>query len=139
MDIYHIHHIVPKHSGGSDDPENLVKLTIEEHAEAHKKLWEEHGMIEDLWAFQLLSNQITFKEGFQKLLTKNAYDTHQKQRENKTGLYDSAMQSKKGKLGAKASNLGKINNPNYIKLSCIGCQKCTSLPTFKGWHLKNCF
>ena len=35
--IYHNHHILPKHMGGTDDPENIIKLTIEEHAEAHKK------------------------------------------------------------------------------------------------------
>ena len=43
--IYHVHHIVPRHMGGTDDPSNLIKLTIEEHAEAHKKLWEKHGNI----------------------------------------------------------------------------------------------
>ena len=36
--IYHIHHIIPKHLGGTDDPSNLIKLTIEEHAEAHRIL-----------------------------------------------------------------------------------------------------
>ena len=25
----HKHHIVPKHMGGSDNPENLIELTIE--------------------------------------------------------------------------------------------------------------
>lgn len=33
----HLHHIIPKHMGESDDPDNLVELSIEEHAEAHKK------------------------------------------------------------------------------------------------------
>lgn len=28
--IYHKHHIVPRHMGGSDDSSNLIKLTIEE-------------------------------------------------------------------------------------------------------------
>ena len=27
-----MHHIIPKHAGGTDVRENLVKLTIEEHA-----------------------------------------------------------------------------------------------------------
>lgn len=57
MSIYHKHHIVPKHMGGTDDEENLIKLTIEEHAEAHQKLYEEYGKKEDLVAWKALSGQ----------------------------------------------------------------------------------
>lgn len=39
----HIHHIIPKHMGGSDDPANLTELSVEEHAEAHRLLYEQHG------------------------------------------------------------------------------------------------
>lgn len=49
--IYHKHHIIPKHMGGSDEESNLVELTIEEHAEAHKKLYEEYGKMEDKLAW----------------------------------------------------------------------------------------
>jgi len=62
MPIYHKHHIVPKHMGGSDDPSNLVELTIEEHAEAHLRLWEEHGIEYDLIAYRCLSGQISLSE-----------------------------------------------------------------------------
>lgn len=62
MTIYHNHHIIPRHMGGTDDPSNLVKLTIEEHAEAHKKLWEEHGRWQDKIAWQTLSGQKTNAE-----------------------------------------------------------------------------
>ena len=48
--------------GGTDDPSNLVDLTVEEHAEAHKKLWEEHGHQEDYLAWKGLSGQIPSKE-----------------------------------------------------------------------------
>jgi hypothetical protein len=58
MTIYHTHHIVPKHMGGTDDPSNLVKLTVEEHAEAHRKLWEEHGRWQDKLAWQGLAGLI---------------------------------------------------------------------------------
>jgi hypothetical protein len=37
--------------GGADDPSNLVYLTVEEHALAHKKLWETYGKIEDKLAW----------------------------------------------------------------------------------------
>ena len=60
--IYHYHHIIPKHMGGTDDLSNLVKLTIAEHAEAHKKLFEEHGSKFDYIAYMALSNQIGKEE-----------------------------------------------------------------------------
>jgi hypothetical protein len=59
MANYHLHHIIPKHMGGSDDPSNLIKLTIEEHALAHKDLYDQHGKIEDLIAYRMLSGQIS--------------------------------------------------------------------------------
>lgn len=54
MTIYHKHHIIPKHMGGSDDPSNLIELTIEEHAEAHRKLFEQHGRWQDELAWKAL-------------------------------------------------------------------------------------
>ena len=60
--IYHFHHIVPKHIGGTDDPSNLIRLSIEEHAEAHRKLYEEHGRWQDKVAWKSLSGQITCAE-----------------------------------------------------------------------------
>lgn len=53
--IYHKHHIVPRHMGGTDDPSNLIELTIEEHAEAHRLLWEQHGKLEDKLAWKMLA------------------------------------------------------------------------------------
>ena len=58
----HIHHIVPRHMGGGDEPENLIELTVEEHALAHKKLWEEHGKEEDRIAWYALSGQMSMSE-----------------------------------------------------------------------------
>lgn len=58
----HLHHIIPKHMGGSDDSSNLVELTVEEHALAHKLLWEEHGRWQDELAWKTLSGQITNAE-----------------------------------------------------------------------------
>lgn len=56
--IKHKHHIIPRHMGGTDDPSNLIELTIEEHAEAHRLLYEKHGRIEDRLAWMGLSGQI---------------------------------------------------------------------------------
>jgi hypothetical protein len=60
--IKHKHHIIPKHAGGTDDPSNLIELTIEEHAEAHRLLFEEHGRYQDKIAWKMLSGQISVAE-----------------------------------------------------------------------------
>ena len=70
MTIYtHKHHIIPKHMGGTDDPSNLIVLTIEEHAQAHLDLYNEHGYTQDLVAHRMLLGQINKAEAI-KLLQK---------------------------------------------------------------------
>ena len=63
----HKHHIIPRHAGGTDNPENIVELTIEEHAEAHRKLYEEHGRWQDMLAWKGLSGQIGKDELIQEM------------------------------------------------------------------------
>lgn len=65
----HKHHIVPKHCGGSDDATNLVELTPEEHAEAHRKLYEEFGHWQDYLAWQGLAKLSTNKEHIKLVLS----------------------------------------------------------------------
>lgn len=60
--MYHRHHVVPKHMGGSNDPDNIVLVTVEEHALAHKRLYEEHGHWQDYIAWKSLSGQMTMEE-----------------------------------------------------------------------------
>ena len=43
----HKHHIIPKHAGGTDEPSNFVELTVAEHAEEHRRLYEQHGKVQD--------------------------------------------------------------------------------------------
>ena len=71
MPIYHKHHIIPKHMGGTDDPSNLVQVTIEQHANLHKQLWEDLGCEEDRIAWLCLSGQISNAEAIL-LAIKNA-------------------------------------------------------------------
>lgn len=72
MSIYHKHHIVPRHMGGSDDPSNLVELTIEEHAEAHRKLFEQYGHWQDEVAWKGLAKMIDHQE----VITEVIRNTH---------------------------------------------------------------
>ena len=48
--------------GGSDDPSNIVSLTVEEHANAHKELWEKYNHKEDWIAWKGLSGCISGSE-----------------------------------------------------------------------------
>jgi hypothetical protein len=64
----HKHHIIPKHMGGDDSKENLIELSIEEHALEHKKLWEMHGHQEDYLAWQGLSGLMAKEELVRELL-----------------------------------------------------------------------
>jgi hypothetical protein len=56
--VTHKHHIIPRHTGGTDDPSNLIELTVEEHIEAHKELFENHNQWQDYVAWKALSGCI---------------------------------------------------------------------------------
>lgn len=60
--LTHIHHIIPKYLGGTDDPSNLVELTVEQHAEAHRLLYEQHGNWQDHLAWKALSGHLGKEE-----------------------------------------------------------------------------
>ena len=114
MAIYHIHHIVPRHMGGTDDPSNLIKLTVEEHAEAHKKLWEENGNVGDYIAYKALSGQISVNDA-----SKAAW----------------ILGSYKGGYASKPKGIPPVNK---ILLYCVGCRKRVKLSRLISCHTK-CF
>jgi hypothetical protein len=57
----HEHHIVPKHSGGSNDESNLTYLTISEHILAHFMLWKIYKNTNDLRAMKMLGAKLSTK------------------------------------------------------------------------------
>ena len=102
MPIYHKHHIIPKHAGGTDDPSNLILLTIEEHAEAHRKLYEEHGRWQDRCAWLFLSKQISIGEAI-KMVQSLSNKGERNDMYGKTGPLN-PIYGKRGKL---SPNFGK--------------------------------
>lgn len=60
--IWHKHHIIPKHFNGTNDDFNLIKVTSQEHAEIHKKLFEKYNHKEDWLAWQGLSGFLAKEE-----------------------------------------------------------------------------
>jgi hypothetical protein len=113
--------------GGTNDPSNLIELTVEEHAEAHRILYEKYGKEEDKIAWQCLSGQITNAEAII-LAVKNA-NTGRKMffsEEHKRKLSESRKKQKPPRLGMKASEetkkkmsearKKKWQDPEYQKL-----------------------
>jgi len=63
----HKHHIIPKHMGGSDDPSNIIELSVEEHAAAHKYLYEKYGKLQDKLAWYGLLGILSKEEILEEL------------------------------------------------------------------------
>jgi hypothetical protein len=65
----HKHHIIPKHMGGSNDPSNLVEVTVTQHAMFHFcnfQLWKKE---EDKFAWLGLVGYLPKKELVSKLIS----------------------------------------------------------------------
>ena len=60
----HRHHIIPLHAGGTDESLNIEYLTIPEHAEAHRILFETHGRWQDKIAWQGLAGILMGDEAY---------------------------------------------------------------------------
>ena len=65
----HKHHIIPRHMGGTDSPENLYECSVEEHAELHFALYLEHGRWEDYMAALGLAGIIGHEEVRRKVIS----------------------------------------------------------------------
>lgn len=103
----HKHHIVPKHIGGSDDLSNLIELTVEEHAEAHRVLYEQCGRWQDKIAWLALSGRIGKEEAIK-----------ESQRLANTGENNPLRRSPEARLKHKKSLTGrKLSDYHREKIS----------------------
>lgn len=107
--------------GGSDDPSNIVRLTIEEHVQAHKELYEKHGNEYDRIAFLALSgileNQdiilLTLKEAGRQTGIKNKGKFKGRTAPNKDSKMSEDQKQKISKT-RKERNLG-TESAKYLK------------------------
>jgi len=148
--IYHTHHIIPRYMGGSDDPSNLVKLTIEEHAEAHRKLYEEHGRTQDKLAWKALLGQSKSAEwisersrlGGQKSSTKGIPKSieHKKRiSESKKGKARPEFSGNKHPMFGSKEQSNRANKLNDTILTCPHCRHTQkNVGNMNRWHFDNC-
>ena len=111
--ITHKHHIIPRHAGGGDAPTNIVVLTIPEHAEAHKKLYEEHGRWQDEVAWLSLSGQISGAEAIKEAQIKGNLGS--KRRVGYVMPEETKRKISKSNTGKKATEEHRINNSDAHK------------------------
>ena len=110
----HKHHIIPRHMGGKDSEGNIEYLTVEEHAEAHRKLYEEHGRWQDKLAWQGLSGMIG-KEEIMEEIYKNRVP-HNKGKKQPFMKRRPMSDATKGKI-AKANTGRKLTTETKQKMS----------------------
>ncbi len=70
----HKHHLKPRHLGGTNDPSNLIEVTIKEHATIHFARWIAYGNWQDEIAWKTLDGQIG-KDEARKLAWKIKFET----------------------------------------------------------------
>lgn len=58
----HKHHIVPSHSGGSNDESNFTYLTVREHILAHYLLWRIYKNPNDLRSMKMLGAKLSVEQ-----------------------------------------------------------------------------
>jgi hypothetical protein len=93
--------------GGTDDPENIISLTPEEHAKAHQELYEKYGKMEDYLAWQGLSGFMRKEEIIFNLMSKNGKKIGNKMKLEAKGIFDpEKRKTEKFKEGMKLG--GKI-------------------------------
>lgn len=60
--LMHIHHIIPRYMGGTNDPTNLVEVTVTQHAMFHFCNYQLWGNAEDYVAYRGLSGLVNEEE-----------------------------------------------------------------------------
>jgi len=117
----HKHHIIPRHAGGSNHSSNIVILSVEEHAEAHKKLYEEHGRWQDKIAADMLSGQIKSDDVRREIIrARMLNDNPMKNPKSvkkmlETRKWYKASQETKEKMSASQMGVKKSNTSNMNK------------------------
>jgi hypothetical protein len=156
----HKHHIIPRHMGGGNDPTNLVELTVEEHAEEHRKLYEKYGKWQDFMAWKCLSGQIDsddIRREMTRLIwtgkkhTEAAKEKIKKSRQTQVITEKTRQKMSASRKGKKISwdlknttdeanlkrslTMSGISKPKVI---CPHCKKVGGAPQMKQWHFDNC-
>lgn len=127
----HRHHVLPKHSGGTDDESNFTYLTIREHIIAHYLLWKIYKNPNDLRSMHMLGAKLTSHQrkitgewcrdndvGFHGASIEDKTEWRKRgafnQMKNKVGIHDPLNFKKNASLGGKAGSKSQMNSKTAI-------------------------
>lgn len=101
----HKHHIVPEHSGGTDDENNFTYLSVREHIIAHYLLWKLHRNANDLRSMKMLGANLSvqFRREIGKFCADNKIGFHD------LTTFDLSERSKKSSTTCKELGIGIFN------------------------------
>jgi hypothetical protein len=109
----HKHHIIPRYMGGSNSPENIVEVTVTQHAMFHFCNYQLWGNEEDRIAWRGLSGLITPDEVALEAMILGGKKGGNKNKENKTGICGLSLEERieAGKKGGPIG--GKITGKKH--------------------------
>jgi hypothetical protein len=132
--------------GGTDDPSNIIELTVEEHANAHRDLYVMHGKYQDKIAWMTLSGQIG-QDSAQRGLNEEWRKNMSRARLGKKLSKEHCKAISRGKKGRKftdahrkALSEAQKKSPNHTtrgkkrnfrKVGCPRCRRMISVSTIK--------
>lgn len=114
--IVHKHHIVPKHDGGTkiSDDENIIILSVDDHIQAHKILYEEFGDLGDLTSIIYLQAQWAnkkSKQDYKNYIDSLTIEQKQKLKLQRQENYKKWSEEKKQQRNKNVSNGHKNRKP----------------------------
>lgn len=156
----HRHHILPRHAGGTDDPSNIVVVTIPEHAELHRQLWEQNKRWQDYAAWMALSNTIP-PDKVRCLAISLALRGRKRPEFSKTMLghrgwntgktfkfTGAALEAKRASVRGSRNGMFGLRGPQHPaygkigslapKVTCPHCDKTLDKGNAKKWHFDKC-
>jgi hypothetical protein len=109
------HHIIPRHEGGTDDSNNLVRLPRKLHQEVHYRRWLVYKNISDLYAFQLLGGNLSDDE-----LNKIYEDQVNRCKRDSKKLTEARLKSEKWKQSHQSEEYKQKKREQSILLNKLG-------------------
>ena len=109
----HKHHIIPKHRGGSNEPSNLVEISLTQHAMFHYCEWKLYGKRADYVAWKRLVGNLNDEELVHQKLIMGGENGGRKTKELGLGIFAMSKEKRSevsrgaGKIGGKIGGLSR--------------------------------